>query len=60
MIGMSSDHAGINQELGRLRAELYHALAQLEDARDVRRYIDYMRIKSREMLDGYPFVRSEK
>ncbi len=57
---MSSDHAGINQELGRLRAELYRALAQLDDPRDVRWYLDYMRMKSREMLDRFPFVRADE
>ena len=38
---MSSDHAGINRELGRLQREMSHALAHIDDARKVRLYLDY-------------------
>lgn len=55
---MSSDHAGINTELGLLRVELYRVLAQIEDPRRVRDYIEMLRWRSREwyaiQLDGKP------
>lgn len=43
---MSSDHAGINRELGRLQREMSHALAHIDDARKVRLYLDYLRVAS--------------
>jgi len=39
ILSMSSAHAGINQELGRFRNELYRALARIDDPRDVRDYL---------------------
>ena len=48
ILGMSSDHAGINGELGRLRTELYRVLAQVEDPRHVKHYLMALRRASRE------------
>jgi len=46
ILGLSSDHAGINRELGRLQREMSHALAHIDDARKVRLYLDYLRVAS--------------
>lgn len=55
-LGMSSDHAGINIELGFLRTEMYRVLARIDDPRRVRDYIERLRWRSREWfaieLDG--------
>ncbi len=52
ILGMSSDHAGINQELGRFRNELYRALARIEDPRDVRDYLNCLEDYSRSWMAG--------
>ena len=52
ILGMSSDHAGIDRELGRLRAELYYALARIDDPRRVRDYIAALRIASLEWREA--------
>jgi len=60
ILGMSSDHAGINQELGRLRAELYRVLARIDDARDVRDYLEAMRRESGIWFDSLQARKSDK
>jgi hypothetical protein len=53
MIAMSSDHAGLNQELGRLQKELYSVMALVRNARDVRDYIRYLHGQSGRWLDSH-------
>ncbi len=42
MLEMSSDHAGINQELGRLQVHVYRCLAEMHDPRDVRDFLQHL------------------
>ena len=46
IIGLSSDHAGINQELGWLKNELMRGLSRIDDARKVRDYLIHLRSES--------------
>ena len=39
MIALSSDHAGIAEELKRLEREIYYVVARIEDGRHVRDYL---------------------
>jgi len=59
-IGMSSDHAGINRELGRFQSELYHVLAQLKDSRHVRDYLRDMTSESRVWASFFASGHGEK
>lgn len=43
---LSSDHAGINRELGLLESELLHVLGRIEDPRKVRDFVDAVRTKA--------------
>jgi len=45
-IVLSSDHAGINNELGSLENELLHSLAHIEDPRKVRDFLLHLRLEA--------------
>ena len=50
VLGMSSDHAGIDRELRSLQSTLYRVLARTDDARHVRDYLRYLVNVSQEYL----------
>jgi hypothetical protein len=60
MIALSSDHAGIGRELQALEREMYRVQARLEDSRAVARYIRYLCEESREWLQNWSKIESEK
>ena len=45
-IAMSSDHAGIGQELAWLERDILAALARIDDPRQVRAYIRWLEVSS--------------
>ena len=46
VIALSSDHAGISRELGRLEDAMYRTMAELRNLRQVRDYLRFMRSAS--------------
>lgn len=54
MVTLSSDHAGIARQLGLLEREIYHVVARVEDARELRDYIAHVRLASMEWLENNP------
>jgi hypothetical protein len=59
-IALSSDHAGINRELGRLQSDMYRTLAAVKDPRRVRDYLNIMRGASLQWLTYERAYSSEK
>jgi hypothetical protein len=50
---ISSEHAGLQPYFKRLEAELYHALARLDEPRRVCDYLHFMRSASRAWWTAY-------
>ena len=46
MVNMSSDHAGIAAELKKVEREIYRVVARVDDARQLRGYLEEMRAES--------------
>lgn len=53
ILGMSSDHAGIDRELSKFQASMYRTLARVKDPRQVRDWLHFMRSASKGWLDAY-------
>lgn len=54
MVTLSSDHAGIARELGKLEREIYRVVARIEDARHVRDYLIRLQCASAAWLRDNP------
>jgi hypothetical protein len=48
---ISSEHAGLKPHFKRLEAAMYHALAVIDDPRDVVQYLRYLQASSAAWLD---------
>ena len=59
-IVIASDHAGLKPEFLRLQTAIYHALARIDDARDVALYLRYLRASSAAWLDTCMVANTEK
>jgi hypothetical protein len=52
MVNMSSDHAGISAELNKLEREIYGVVARVDDARQLRDYLQVLELRSKAWCEG--------